>query len=105
MNADAGVHETVELEGMRERAIRERRKLAASLVLGADDRAFARRSRAHDVLDDDAAPRHVGAESHRAYRVDDARLRAVDDGVRYGFVFETDCEFGERACGGGSHLA
>ena len=103
MHADAGVAQAVELVRVREHAVRERRELPARGVLRADDRALARRARALDVLDHDAAPRQVGAESHCADGIDDRRLRAIDGFPGYVVVTKPDGEFCEGASGRCGH--
>src|SRR2546423_3631273 len=89
---------------MRQHAVRERRKLSARLVPGADERALAGSTRALHVFDHDAAPRQVDAKGHRAYGVDDAGLRPIDHRVGYDFIAQPDSEFSQGA-GGGGHFA
>jgi hypothetical protein len=51
------------------------------------------------IFDNDAAPWKIGAESHGTDGIDDARLGAIDNGVRNDFIAQSDGEFGKSAGG------
>jgi hypothetical protein len=80
MRAGAGPGQAVELEGMGERAIGERRsRRLHRRPAAAEDMAFAAGAGALGIVHDDAAPRQGAAANGRRDRVDDALLRLLHD--------------------------
>ena len=83
MNTGAGAGQAVELKGMGERTIGERRRRCRhTRPAGAEDMAFATRPGALGISDDDAAPRQTGAADDRRHGIGDALLRLRDDLAR-----------------------
>src|SRR5690349_19569710 len=80
MGAGAGPCQAVELEGMREGAIGERRRRGLDRrSASAEDTAFAAGPGARGVVDNDAAPRQGAAANPRSDGVDDAVLGLLHD--------------------------
>src|SRR6266404_1028513 len=80
MGAGARPCQAVELEGMGEGAIGERRSRGLDRrSASAEDTAFAARPGARGVVDDDAAPRQGAAANPRSDGIDDAILRLLHD--------------------------
>ena len=99
MRAGIGLRQVVELERVRQRAIRERRRWCVYRHLpGAEDIAAATRTVALGIIDDDPAPRQIVAEQDRRDRVGDGVLGALDDRRRKVLVLESGRIFGELDC-------
>jgi hypothetical protein len=95
MSAGAGPGQAVELEGMRERAVGERRRRCLHRRAAAENVAPAAGAGAFRVIDDDAAPRQRRAADRRRDRVDDAVFCLLHDHRRQIFVAERGGIFGE----------
>src|ERR1700730_9055355 len=96
MGSRAGPGQAVELEGMGERTIGERRSRRLNAPSSAaEDTAFAAGPGALGIVDDDAAPRQRAAADAGRHRVDDAILRRWD--ARWGkvLVAQRGTKFGE----------
>jgi hypothetical protein len=95
VGAGAGPRQAVELEGMGERAIGERRsRRLHRRSAPAEDAASAAGPGALGIIDDDAAPRQGAAANPRRDRVDDAVLRLLHDLRRQIFVAKGGGIFG-----------
>src|ERR1700722_11296709 len=96
MGAGAGPSQAVELEGVGERTIGERRSRRLNTPsASAEDTAFAAGPGALGIVDDDAAPRQRAAADAGRDRVDDAILRLLNDGRWQVLVAESRRIFGE----------
>jgi len=96
MGAGAGPSQAVELEGVGERTIGERRSRRLNTPsASAEDTAFAAGPGALGIVDDDAAPRQRAAADAGRHRVDDAILRLLHDRCGKVLVAKRGGIFGE----------
>ena len=79
MRAGAGPGQAVELEGMRQRPVGQRRRRRLHRGAAAEDAAGPARPGALGIVDDDAAPGHVAAADAGRHRVGDDVLGLGDD--------------------------
>src|SRR5580692_1224351 len=96
MGAGAGPSQAVELEGVGERTIGERRSRRLNTPsASAEDTAFAAGPGALGIVDDNAAPRQRATADAGRHRVDDAILRLLHDRRRQVLVVKRGGIFGE----------
>ncbi len=95
MRAGPRPGQRVEFEGMRQRAVGERRRRRLHRAAAPEDAARAARAGALGIVDDDPAPRQRAAADARRHRVDDAILGAGDDLRRQILIAQCRGIFGE----------
>src|SRR5215469_11918247 len=95
MRPRAGPGQAVELEGVGERAVGERRRRSPDCRAAAEDVAFTARAGPLGIIDDNAAPRQAAAANCGRDRVDDALFRLLHDWCRQILVAKSGGIFGK----------
>ncbi len=99
MHAGVRPGQIVHLEGMRQRAVGEgRHRRLQARAAGREDAALAARAAPPGVIDDDPAPRQMGAESDRRDGVGDGVLGALDHRRRQVLKAKRGCVFRQLQC-------